>query len=84
MMKSASNDYQHSRKNMPQSPKISICSADDDDDMDGDTDKLLEMKGMGVAVSHPLIELGSKKAMSTPSHHLSAKGTTTKIFFFVH
>lgn len=73
---------------MPQSPKISIYSAEDDEDEDAiaDNDKLVEMKGMGVAVSHPLIELGSKKppALSTPNHHLSASSNTTKIFFFVH
>lgn len=64
------------RRNMPQSPKINVSSVDEDstDECSDFGEKVLEMKGMGVAVSHPMIELGKNKPSNPPMPHLSAKG----------
>ena len=52
------------RKSMPQSPQISISPVDEDADRSGligsrVLDTVVEVKGVGVAVSHPIIELSN-------------------------
>ena len=59
-----------SRKNMPQSPTISISpviySEDDRSNLIGSRtlDTVVEVKGVGVAVSHPIVELSNNKPKS--------------------
>ena len=61
-----------SRKNMPQSPTISISpviNEDQDDDRSNligsrTLDTVVEVKGVGVAVSHPIVELSNNKSKS--------------------
>lgn len=66
------------RKGVPQSPKISVSSAEtdeeDDEEYSSQLDKLVEVKGVGVAVSHPALELeqNGRKPPNTPMPHLSA------------
>ena len=66
------------RKGIPQSPKISVSSAEtdeeDDEEYSSQLDKLVEVKGVGVAVSHPALELdqNGRKPPNTPMPHLSA------------
>ena len=68
------------RKGIPQSPKISVSSAETDEEDESEEyssqhDKLVEVKGVGVAVSHPALELDQnhgRKPPNTPMPHLSA------------
>ena len=68
------------RKGVPQSPKISVSSAETDEEDESEEyssqlDKLVEVKGVGVAVSHPALELDQnqgRKPPNTPMPHLSA------------
>ena len=67
------------RKGIPQSPKISVSSAEtdeeDEEEYSSQLDKLVEVKGVGVAVSHPALELdqnAGRKPPNTPMPHLSA------------
>merc|ERR1711976_118107 len=64
------------RKSMPQSPQISISPVDEDADRSGligsrVLDTVVEVKGVGVAVCHPIIELsnnGNKRSGKGRSH----------------
>ena len=53
------------RKNMPQSPQISISPVEEDErsNLIGSRtlDTVVEVKGVGVAVSHPMLELSNNK-----------------------
>jgi hypothetical protein len=67
------------RKGIPQSPKISVSSAETDEEDDEEysssqLDKLVEVKGVDVAVSHSALELdqNGRKPPNTPMPHLSA------------
>ena len=59
---------------------LTLFTETDDDDEDDDSsqlDKLVEVKGVGVAVSHPALELDQntssrRKTSNTPMPHLSA------------
>ena len=59
-----------SRKNMPQSPTISISPVINEDhdrsNLIGSRtlDTVVEVKGVGVAVSHPIVELSNNKPKS--------------------
>ena len=67
------------QKGIPQLPKISVSSAETDEEDESEEyssqlDKLVEVKGVGVAVSHPALELdqNGRKPPNTPMPHLSA------------
>ena len=47
---------------------------EDDEEYSSQLDKLVEVKGVGVAVSHPALELdqNGRKPPNTPMPHLSA------------
>ncbi len=70
---------------MPQSPKIAVSSVDEEDfDQNQEynfADKVVEMS-MGVAVSHPMLELSSglSSRRSNNNNNLSAKSITFHYF----
>ena len=73
------------RKGIPQSPKISVSKAAEDDQYEASRDKLVEVKGVGVAVSHPMLELENNhnNPPGTPMPHLSTRGKLTSITVFM-